>query len=341
MSENVEWSHAALLEKSLVRGEALWFLPAEEVEEVASDLLPMFRDTVFDWARRRPTLFRNSSIGRQFELLIEIASDVEVVQREQEYLILALMEAKEFERAVLYQDVSKEERQLELGDVLFYLSLHYSSRYLGNRMLSNYAGIIGLGFKPESHRLELRDEIGERVIVSAVELAAEAGGVGSPRRGIINDSSTETAIAMAYNVIFRYAMGVGWDLKELMEKTKVKNESNFWPIMFSTANPFREPSDAMTFLQLLRRISGDDMAKFRKSLDEHLGVEMGFSAGSDPARMADYHTKDHNFRRYFRDWCYGTLDSVKMNPTLALEFRKEAELLLAIGQWDDMPLSLA
>ncbi len=260
-------------ERSLVTPEALWDVSHEQVVSLARLQLPAMEKSVFQWIGVR------ASITDQLTITLRALPNQppldDLHSTERLFVAAARREAAEFVRAVLFSDVPVEEKQGELGDVLFFL-LTLTANYDLTDSPDDW--LVRNRFDTGNDRLpeELNSTPGELVVQSAVELLDNMLGFGSSAM-VFHQEAVDQALARAYAVIFRYSTAAEWDLVEIMRRTQEKNDYNYPDIFFNNAHrPFLYLLDAIDCLRLFRSAKTNDGRSYLDLLHERFGTQISW-----------------------------------------------------------------
>ncbi len=309
--ESQEWYQ---YEGSLVSGRDLWSISHEEVLAQGTLLLPRMREEVHHWVVLRPSI---SSI----QLLTLHGQSNEPPQdsihdTERSFIGAARREAGEFTRAALFRSSSVTDIQGELGDITFFLLIPYINYDLKESAVewlsTNHFDTV----KDEQLRAEFTNQPGEKVVESAVGHLDDTLGHGS--LGMVSKyEDFGRALATTYAVIFRYALAAGWDLGEILHKTRLKNDHNYPDLLFAAGHsPFPYFQDAIDCLRLFRSAVNPSGKNYLTVLYERFGEPISWIG--------------HNIEaKEFKVYVVSLLEEIEENAPLE-DHKSMAKILL----WD-------
>ncbi len=305
--------------RSLVNKNQFWSVKVDEIREIVVKQLPELRNVARNWLSQRPAM----TIERQPSSPQSWWRKPDFRQLDRNLYSAAARESSEFVRAVLFEDSNTKDKQNELGDTLFFLLLTVNG-FSASEKPEQFLTKTKFGEIPHKYENEIISQIPERVVASALDIVDCE--IGQRDDNIVqNSKQVDAMFSFAIYTIFRYAMAVHWDMPEIIDRVKNKNDRHF-PIEFYLAetSPFFIEFDSHACLGLFR--------KFTDPKSGNLYIHELHSAF--PTLNRTY--TDPNFDViYFRNWIKNALYDIARLSTADDDMHLVVKHLILEGVWDE------
>ena len=300
--------------------------------------------TASNWIKRRPLL--DSGLDTS-DGLNKVRKELQVLtpwQREREFMTLAQGEAIEFLAAVRgKQPIS--EIKLELGDILFNLLVSDDAILLNGEYLEDVGDYKEASFRsllPEIQSV-LNGCTAEEALVVSVGIINQVAGLSDGSRlqdintvladapdnvfdELLFNNSILNSFDLTFDLAFRYASLMGWNLSEIIKQTARKNNNNMPEEFFGPFAPFTSVSDTLSCLKLFRKYTfTKENGSFKKQFSQKY---------RDMLKMWPIHPLGYEFRL----WIASLIDDVVNNENISLTDRGLAKLLAERNLIEESPL---
>lgn len=320
-------------EPSLTTNEDLWNIPQEEILERLDVELPRHIAMVGDWLRKRPLLgmpYREHSVQLAERIVTASHRDVELVDITQTEII-------EFISSV-FGNEPIENQKAEFGDWFFsILTTHEIQNELEefSYQLSDSTAFKQSGSVPERYRalFENPEAPAELSLLQATNLlrrnygAIDGYDIAAFDVAFIDESgahdSTEAqkSIGFALNTGFRYLTYKNWNLEEILDKTREKNDNNYPVEFFNSWAPFVIYNDSIRCLSLFRNYYPGG---FPNHYQDDVEVKMHENT------LWVIEPDGYEIRMLVKD----KLSEISSDKDVPYKHRTEAELLHSKGMWN-------
>jgi hypothetical protein len=291
----------------------LWQIPNIEIAGYYNQFAAKVYQAVEDWYLQRPTMW--FSYDETIDPLHK--RQIDNSQRRLNYLKGAAREAEEF-RLAIQNDAGSNEANLEVGDIVFYLNIYFSTKLGSSLTLLSPSDVnpsrIKKNFLTVDEEIVLGSIISEKLFFAADKLGR---GDSETASGLIQDS---------WQAIIRYAISNNLDLQTVNESVIDKNNLNYPEEFFNQYSPFIIDEDAINCLELFRRIPG---------------YQRGLTYADELAELLRSNTlwmiSGHKDIDVFRGYILTKLEGLKYRQPV---YDSRVTMLMKSGVWDDTPLPI-